>query len=240
MLTPRSEFPKSGATTVAVVTGGHPFDVVGMHNLFLRLDGVNAYIQHFDDFIYDWGSVRTAYDVVLFYNWHRATPTAEERIWRRSPREALEAIGETKQGVIVLHHALDAFAKWEFWSDLIGFDRTAWVAATGGRLHFDEAIPVTVVDPEHPITHGLEDFTIQGETWEAPGVEELGPYDDCQVLLTTDHPKQMPKELAWTREYKEARVMYLQPGHDMRSFEDMNFRTILQRGIQWAAGRLPA
>ncbi len=240
MLTPRSEFPKSGATTVAVVTGGHPFDVVGLHNLFRRLDSVNAYIQHYDDYIYDWGDVRTAYDVVIFYNFHREAPGSEQRIWRRPAREALQSLGESKQGIIVLHHALDAFPKWDFWSDLVGFDRMAWAAANDVQLHFDETIPVTLADPEHAITRGLDDFTIEGETWEAPGVEDLGPYDDCHVLLTTGHPKQMPRQLAWTREYREARVLYLQPGHDLRSFEDINFRTILQRGIQWAAGRLPA
>jgi type 1 glutamine amidotransferase len=238
MLTPRSDFPKSGATTVAVVTGAYPYDVVGLHNLFLRLDGVNAYIQHFDDFIYDWGSVRTEYDVVLFYNWHRITPSEGENVWRKPVREALMELGDTKQGIIVLHHALDAFPKWDFWSDLVGFDRSTWASASEGKLHFEESIPITVVDPEHPITRGMDNFTIEGETWETPGIDDVGPYDDCNVLLTTDHPKQTPKQLAWTRTHNEARVMYLQPGHDLRSFEDRSFRTILQRGIQWTAGRL--
>ena len=35
---------------VAVVTGGHRFDVPNFHGLFRKLEGVDAYIQSLEDF----------------------------------------------------------------------------------------------------------------------------------------------------------------------------------------------
>ena len=46
------------------------------------------------------------------------------------------------------------------------------------------------------------------------------------------------KTLAWTRQYKNARVFCCQSGHDNQVFADSNFRTVIARGIQWLAGRI--
>ena len=39
-------------------------------------------------------------------------------------------------------------------------------------------------------------------------------------------------------QFRNARVFCLQPGHNNDSFADPSVRTVLSRGIQWAAGRL--
>lgn len=41
---------KAKPITVAVITGGHSYDVMSFQRLFRSLDGVEAYIQHMDDF----------------------------------------------------------------------------------------------------------------------------------------------------------------------------------------------
>ena len=78
-------------------------------------------------------------------------------------------------------------------------------------------------------------FDLYGETW---GPVRLIPGPTCQILLTTDHPKMTMKAMAWTHLFKKARVFCLQPGHNNDSYADPNFRVLLSRGIQWAAGRL--
>ncbi len=60
---------------------------------------------------------------------------------------------------------------------------------------------------------------------------------DSNVLLTVAHPQSM-KTIAWTRRYKNARVFCYVLGHDNQAWTDSNFRTVLTRGIQWAAGKL--
>ena len=52
-----SSLAKSDKTSVAVVTGGHSFDVPGFHALFRSLPDVDPYIQHMEDYIHDSGEV---------------------------------------------------------------------------------------------------------------------------------------------------------------------------------------
>ncbi|MFN2154222.1 MAG: hypothetical protein ACK2UX_03215 [Anaerolineae bacterium] len=93
-----------------MVTGEHPFNVPGLHNLFRSLPEIDAYPQHMDQLVADWGHVRTRYDVVLFYNFHLDTPPANERGWWQGGTDrALQELAETGQGIIVLHHAINAF-----------------------------------------------------------------------------------------------------------------------------------
>ena len=226
---------------IAVVTGEHPFDVPAFHRLFCSMPEINYYPQHLDQFVRDWGKVRTRYDVVLFYNWHQDTPPGNERgWWHQGTKEALEEICETGQGIVILHHAIGAFPKWEFWSELVGRNHRpftvdqffAWFDE--GFVVFDN-LHMKIADPVHPITLGLDDCDIPSETW---GSSIGNPISDCHILMTTDHPKMELKAMAWIHQYKKARVFCLQPGHDNASYVNPNFRTMLSRGIQWVSGHL--
>ena len=233
----REPFPDTGKVTTAVVTGEHPFNVPGFHNLFRTLPEIDPYPQHLDQFVADWGHVRTRYDVVLFFNFHLDTPPENERgWWQGGTAEALEELAGTGQGIIVLHHAINAFPQWAFWSELVGKDRTVDPRQYDPRtLSFGETLHIEIADAGHPITSGLSAFDLYGETW---GPLPLFPDSTCRILLTTDHPKMVMKAMAWTHQFRNARVFCLQPGHNNDCFADPNFRTVLSRGIQWAAGRL--
>jgi type 1 glutamine amidotransferase len=65
--------------------------------------------------------------------------------------------------------------------------------------------------------------------------DAAGPDND--ILLTTNHPRSM-KTLAWTRQFRKARVFCYQSGHNHTAFEDRNFRAVIQRGILWLARRI--
>jgi type 1 glutamine amidotransferase len=60
--------------------------------------------------------------------------------------------------------------------------------------------------------------------------------EGSDVLLTTVHPESM-KTIAWTRQYKNARVFCYQSGHDNQAYANPNFRKVVARGIHWLAGR---
>jgi uncharacterized protein len=219
---------------VAVITGHHPFDLPAFTRLFRTLPepveglSIDAYIQSLDDFVADEGKTRSTYDAVVFYNFHQETPGAvEDDPWyRRGMRAALEQLGESDQGIVLIHHALLAFRKWPFWGDLVGIEQR------GFGYHPNEHVPVHVADPEHPITQGLSDWEIVDETYT---VDEPGP--DNHVLLTTDHPKSM-RTLAWTRTFKQARIFCYESGHDARAYENPTYQTVLARGIAWVARRV--
>lgn len=235
----RDPFPDTGRISTAVVTGEHPFNVPGFHNLFRSLPDVDYYPQHMDQFIADWGNVRTRYDVVVFFNWHLDTPPANERgWWQKGTRDALEQLGQARQGIVVFHHAITAFPHWEFWSELVGIphqDRTFTFEQVLEGIAFGETLHIEIVDVEHPISSGLSAFELIGETW---SFFKGSPSSDCHILLTTDHPQMPMKAMVWTHKFGKARVFCLQPGHNNDSWADPNFRTVLARGIQWVAKRL--
>ena len=210
----------------AVVTGQHPYDVPAFIECLGALEGVAAYPQHMEDFCADAGGARDNYGAAVFYHFHQATPTGEGPWYEAPMKAALERIGQTEQGIVVLHHALLAFRDWPFWVDLVG------VQDRGFGYHVNQTLDIEIRQPDHPITRGLAPWTQLEETYT---MGEPGP--DSEVLLTVEHPLSM-KCLAWTREFGQARVFCLQLGHDRAAFEHPSFREALSRGIRWVARRL--
>jgi len=219
-------FRTTSKLKTAVVTGQHPFDVPSFIECFNALEGVAAYPQHMEDFCATPPELRDQYDAVVFYNFHQATPTGEGPWYEAGMKAALERIGDTEQGVLVLHHALLAFPEWEFWAELVGIKDRSF------GFHIGETIDIEVANPGHPITKGLEPWTQVEETYTV-----AEPGESCEVLLTTDHEKSM-KTLAWTRSFGKARVFCLELGHDANAFNHPNFRKVLRQGIEWLAGRI--
>ena len=209
----------------AVITGQHSFDVPAFTRLFRVLSNVDAFVQTLDDFVADEGKARDWYRVVLFYNFHQTTPGSPEAEpgWGRDTLAALERLGQTEQGIVVLHHSLMAFRQWPFWSTLVGIEER------GFGYHHNQHLDVHIEDPDHPITHGLPDWKMVDETYT---INEPGP--DAHVLVTTDHPNSM-HSLAWARTFGKARVFCCASGHDSQAFDNPHFRTLLSHGIAWAA-----
>lgn len=211
---------------LAVVTGGHSYDVPNFHALFRALPGVDAYIQHMDDFASSSKATREGYDAVLFFTMATAAPTDDGPWYAGKPLTALSELGETSQGIVMLHHALVDHHKWEPWEQMTG------CAGDFRDYHVGETVTTLIADAAHPITAGLESWTMTDETYEMSE-----PFEGSHVLLTSDHPRSMTA-LAWTRQYRQSRVFCYQAGHDNATWADTHFREVLARGIAWAAGRL--
>jgi uncharacterized protein len=211
----------------AVITGGHTFEVLDFTQLFRRQQGVDAIFQHLDDFTSSPREIRESYDVVLFYSFMLPTPQDEGVPWYcGKPKTALEELGETNQGIILLHHAILAYPQWPLWDELVGIKNRDQFG-----FDHDQELELKVADPAHPITHGLQDWQMIDETYAMANARE-----GSQILLTVDHPKSMGT-IAWTRQYKKSRIFCFESGHDHCAYMDPNFQIVLNRAIQWSAGR---
>jgi len=219
--------PEQNPLTTAIVTGGHPFDVQGFHQLFRSLEGIDAYVQHLDDFASAPEEVRDAYDVVVFYIMFPGEPTNDGIPWYSGePRTALDHLGTTKQGIVVLHHAVVSYPDYSLWTELVG------IGTRNATPHFDVTIRTEVADSDHPISQGIQPWKMVDESYEMDS-----PDQDSRPLLTTDHPDSM-RVLAWTRQFRNARVFCYQSGHDEQAWKNPAFRTILGRGILWTVEQL--
>jgi len=207
----------------AVVTGRHPYDVPNFYAVFKNIPEIDFYPQHLEDFISDSAANRDQYDVVVFYNFHQETPGNEQNWWEKNMKDSLEHLGETKQGILLLHHAILAFPNWDVWANICGIKDRKF------SFYVGETVKTEIAKPDHPITKGVTTWEMVDETYLMRDAEE-----GCEVLLTTDNPKSM-KTLAWTRQYKNSKVFCYEGGHDNRTYSDPNFRKVIANGIKWLA-----
>lgn len=105
----------------------------------------------------------------------------------------------------------------------------------------DNFLPYTVeITPQgraHEITAGLDDFTLETEQYWVL-------HDDLiDVLATTTHPvrpyhpwhRPVVSPAVWTRAWGAGRVFAATPGHDLDTLRHPSVRTIIERGMLWAA-----
>lgn len=210
---------------IAVVTGSHAFEVGPFHDLFCALPGINAYIQHLDDFASSSEKVRDEYAAVVFYLMPVENPVDDDIAWYRGkPRSALLHLGSTPQGIVLLHHGLVAYPGWQVWDEIAGVS-----GRVNSSYHIDQQFLVEIAAPDHPIVKGLSSWKMIDETYVILNFRPEG-----QVLLRTTYFLSWPV-LAWVRSYQNARVFCYQSGHDSHTYADENFRSVLANGIRWTA-----
>ncbi len=107
-----------------------------------------------------------------------------------------------------------------------------WVVHPGGVIDYE----VNIIARDDPITAGLSDFKMHSEQY----YMHVDPSNE--VLATTtfsgDHcpwiaGAVMP--VVWKRRCGSARVFYCSLGHVAKDFDVPEARTIIQRGLLWAA-----
>jgi trehalose utilization protein len=219
---------KTDKIKVAVVFQGHPFDVPGFRDMFDRMPDVDYYLQDYENWAVDAGKVWSEYDVHLFYDMHYwgrfATrgPRAEARV-----KETIGRLGETEQGILVLHHALLSFTDIDSFNALCNSGNRRLKGCTAG-----ETVETLIANPNHPITRGLQPWTMTDEVYI---LDE--PQAGSDVLLTTNNPKST-KALGWVHQYRQSRVFCYESGHDNEVYTNPSYQVVLHRGIQWLARKI--
>ena len=105
----------------------------------------------------------------------------------------------------------------------------------------DNYIPYTVhiteLGKQHPITQGIEDFDLVTEQYWVLSDE----YND--VLATTTQEvrawdawnRPVTAPAIWTRQWGAGRIFVSAPGHKLEIVQEPHVRTIIERGLLWAA-----
>ncbi|MBN1917778.1 MAG: ThuA domain-containing protein [Verrucomicrobia bacterium] len=109
-----------------------------------------------------------------------------------------------------------------------------WVVHPGGVIDYE----VNIVDHDDPITRGLRDFRMHSEQY----YMHVDPSNE--VLATTtfsgehegaDWIKGVVMPVVWKRRYGKARVFFSSVGHVAKDFDVPEARTLVERGMLWAA-----
>jgi uncharacterized protein len=103
--------------------------------------------------------------------------------------------------------------------------------------YLDYTVEPTELGRTHEITAGIEAFPLHTEQYWVL-------HDDLiDVLATTTHPvqpyhpwhREIVSPAVWTRQWGAGRVFVATPGHTPEVLQDPNVRTIVERGLLWAA-----
>jgi type 1 glutamine amidotransferase len=107
-----------------------------------------------------------------------------------------------------------------------------WVAHPGNIIDYT----VDVTRPDDPVMEGITSFPYRSEQYYMhvdPSIEVL-----ATTTFSGEHAwwiKGVTMPVVWKRKHGDGRVFYSSLGHQAREFEVPQMRTILRRGMNWAA-----
>jgi type 1 glutamine amidotransferase len=222
-----SAMPAAPQIRVLVITGGHDYPKEQFGQMLSAL-GSNITYQiaelpgAYDMFL---PQNRDKYDVLVFYH-----------MWQEITDEQAKAFSECIRNgkpLVALHHSICAYDNWPEYYNIIGGKYFHKPAVVNGKEYaacsyiHDVHFRVRIADRKHPVTAGLNDFDIFDETYKGYYVEP-----GVTPLLTTDEQSSTPV-IGWAKMYGKARVVTLQSGHDVPTFENPDFRKLLKQAIEW-------
>lgn len=214
--------------TVLIVWGGwdghQPKQTVDVFAPWLAEQGFEVEISNTLDSYLDAGKMSSLALVVQSVTMGQITPQQE--------RGLLNAI-RGGVGLAGWHGGLsDAFRSSTEYEFMVG---GSFAAHPGGAVDYD----VHLVTRDDPITRGLQDFRMRSEQYYMlmdPSVEVLATTTFSGEAVPAIAGVVMP--VVWKKLYGKGRVFHSTLGHAVADFNTPEARTIMQRGMLWAA-RVP-
>lgn len=139
-------------------------------------------------------------------------------------RDALSNFIKAGKGFVGIHSAADSFREDPAYRSMVG-----GFFVTHPRFR---SYQVSVIDPENPITKGLDEFMVEDEQY-------ITDYDPRLNILCTALYKGKAMPVAWTKAWGKGRIFYLALGHNPDACRGEMFKVLLTRGAKWAAGQQP-
>ncbi len=171
---------------------------------------------------------------VILSNFNTFGKDASVPVWDGAMKKAFLEHLRKGHGLVIVHAGSSMFYDWpEFQKLACG----SWQDGTGhGPIHVAK---IFFTDAKSPVTAGLEPFWIRDEFWQNTGVAA------GVKALATSSPPLAPNEVAkdptkhnnllFTTEVDGARGFAIFLGHDASAMQNTAWRSLLQRGSEWAA-----
>lgn len=219
-------FLEAQPVKIMLVTGGHSFDTLQFFEIFDSMEGLQY--EHFqqpkanaklaDDLAKD-------FDVLVFYD-----------MWNTISEDEKNAYIElTKQGkpFLFLHHTIAGYQNWPEFENIIGgkyFEKGKKVPEELFSTYDHDVWVYSKVEKYTPVTVGFKELRFFDEVYGNVRVS-----DKVIPLLKTRHPKSM-EVIAWENRYNKSTIIYLQPGHDKRTYGEPDYRKLVWQAIKYLEG----
>ncbi len=212
---------------ILVVTGGHGFDKTNFFKMFDAMPGIRYDKAELPK---EMGllapGLEKKYDLILSYDMNNFSVTEEQQA-------NYAKLIESGMPLVVMHHSICGYDNLPLYPKMIGgkylhkptvIDEKECPVST---YKHDVDMNIEVLDKQHPITKGVENFTIHDE-----GYKGLYIKPGVNVLLKTDSPD-ATSEVAWTTRYGKGPVFAIVLGHDKEAYSNPTLRKLLEQGIRW-------
>jgi type 1 glutamine amidotransferase len=178
------------------------------------------------------------YDVLLlnYRNTAQGAKDNPDSVWSDENQKAFAAAVKGGKGLVVYHHASAAFVgDSDFDKEFEKIIAGGWrKQGFHGKMH---EFTVTM-RKDHPITKGIKEFKHGRDELYQNSLIPSG----SEVLATAysdkdKDPKNTGKDepVVWVASYGKGRVYHNALGHDPEAMQSAGFKTLLIRGVEWAA-----
>jgi type 1 glutamine amidotransferase len=212
-----------------VVTGGHAFDTIQFFDMFDALPDIEY--EHFQQ---PGANKKIAadlakdFDVIVFYDMWKNISETEKGAYLKLTQKGMP--------LLFLHHSIVSYQDWPEFENIVGgkyVEKARGVPDDEVSTYEHDIWVYTKVENYTPVTAGLKEPRFFDEIYGNVRISE-----DVLPLLRTTHPKSM-EYIAWQHKYNNSQVVYIQPGHDYRTYDNEEFRKLLIQAIKFLAGTKP-
>ena len=217
---------KSQPIKVMLITGGHAYDTLQFTEMFDALPGIEY--QHFLQPKANQKIARDLakdFDVLVFYDMWKDISETEKSAYLKL----------TQQGnpLLFLHHSIASYQNWPEFEKILGgkyIEKGVGVPDEDLSTYEHDVWVYSKVENYTAVTVGLKEPRFFDEVYGNVRIS-----DDVLPLLRTRHPKSM-EFIAWQHKYNNSQVVYIQPGHDYRTYENEEYRKLVLQAIKFLAG----
>jgi len=206
---------------ILIVTGGHDFDRESFFQMFDSFSNLTyTELTHPEARVLLGTVDLDSFDAVVFYDMPKTITDVEKKSYYR--------LLNAGKGLLFLHHSICAYQDWPEYESIVGgkyYETNKDDKFGVSSYQHDVDFNVHIIQSSHPVTKGLNDFSIHDEIY---GNLEVLPESD--PLLSTDHPKSNML-IGWTLKKSNSKIVFIQPGHDKNSFNNLNYRKLLKQSI---------
>lgn len=212
-------------TRILIVTGGHDFDREAFFKMFDSFDRITYKELKQPEANLQLGQIDPkTFDAVVFYDMPKTISEAEKESYHKLLKQG--------KGLLFLHHSLASYQDWDEYKTIVGGKyHEEKDSPHSSTYQHDVTFPVLIKDPENAITKGVADFQVVDEVY---GNTEVLP--NVTILLTTNHP-QSSQIIGWTHQVEKSRIVYIQPGHDNKSWTNPGYQQIVRQAIAFVSGK---
>lgn len=161
-------------------------------------------------------------------NWN-AFPSTERKWGAVSEKAILNFVNEGG-GFVLFHAASAAHCDWPQFQQMIG-------ATWGKNTHHGKisSFEVKIQDTKHPITRGMSNFMITDELWVEMDQQKGNIILGTGFAPLSNKGRNQDEPVIICRKQGKGRCFNLVLGHDVAAMRNIGWKTLMQRGTEWAA-----